>query len=837
MPIHPRIPARFLVSTLLLAVSGMSFAAAPADWPPAPQLDVAADASGTAPLPTSITAQPLEQGQWRCTFRFRPSSEARRVVLVGSFNNWDREATLMRGPGPDGAWTAELVLDTGVYQYKFLVNNEEWHSDPANLDRVPDGYGQFNSFVRLGRLAQMQGSPAHVGDGQIDTVGLAHHCPIPLYVQSVADNEISIRYRTLAHDVRNVSLAVKGQAPTPMAVITEGPLFAYWETRVPLPAEDARSPDVYGLTYTFVLDDGTGAVCDPYTYHYTHTPNSILEAPAWAKDAVWYQLVLDRFRNGDAANDPDPVRPWTSEWFTPSPWEGRDGQTFYQNFVYDRFYGGDLAGLEEKLPYLKELGVNALYLTPIFKAPSYHKYDVQDYRHIDDGFGTRGDYENVTAREDLLDPRTWQWTESDRRFLALLQKAHEMGFKVILDAVFNHVGVDHPAFKDVLKNGKRSRFANWFEVTSWEPFAYKGWAGFAHMPVFRKDRNGFASPEVKEHLFAVTRRWMDPNGDGDPSDGIDGWRLDVPGDIARRFWVEWRQLVKETNPNALITGEIWNRADEWLDGRSFDAVMNYEFARTVVQWLFDRARKIPAGAAAARLAELRLAYPEAATYAVQNLVNSHDTDRLASMAWNPDREYDRENRVQEGNPNYDNSKPPPEAYARARLAVLLQMTYVGTPLIYYGDEVGMWGADDPSNRKPMLWNDLAPFEQPHENVVMDEQFEFYKQAIALRNAHPALRNGSMETLLADDAADVWAFVRAGPDEQVLVVLNASNARRVVHVPLRSELATEWKRIFGAGEDVSARSGALTVTVPPIAGVVLSANGSDAAPTKRDVPTH
>lgn len=821
MPTRSRFPRCFLVPTLAVAGVTAALAANPGDWPPAPQLEVVADA-GTAPLPTSITAQPLEPGRWRCTFRFRPPGEAQRVVLAGSFNNWDREANPMRGPGPDGEWVGELVLETGVYQYKFLVNNEEWHSDPANLDRVPDGYGHFNSFVRLGRLAQMQGSPAKVGDGQIDTVGLAHRCPAPLYVQPVAGNEISIRYRTLAHDVRSVSLAVKGAAPVPMTVIIEGPLFTYWETRVPLPAEDARSPDVYGLDYTFMLEDGAAAVCDPYTYHYTHTPRAMLEAPAWARDAVWYQIVLDRFRNGDPANDPDPVRPWTSEWFTPSPWEGKDGQTFYQNFVYDRFYGGDLAGLEAQLPYLKELGVNALYLTPIFKAPSYHKYDVQNYLHIDDGFGTRGDYDEVAVHEDLLDPSTWQWTETDRRFLALLRTAHEMGFKVILDAVFNHVGVDHPAFKDVLKNGRRSRYADWFEVTSWEPFAYKGWAGFAHMPVFRKNRHGFASPEVKQHLFAVTRRWMDPDGDGDPRDGVDGWRLDVPDNIARRFWVQWRQLVKELNPDALITGEVWNRADQWLDGRSFDAVMNYEFARTVVRWLFDRARKIPASAAAARLAELRLAYPVAATYALQNLVNSHDTDRLASMALNPDREYDRENRVQEGNPDYDNSRPTPEAYARARLAVLLQMTYVGTPLVYYGDEVGMWGADDPSNRKPMLWKDLEPYAQPEENFVMEDQLAFYRQVIALRNAHPALRTGSLETLLVDDAADVWAFLRASAEEQMLVVLNASSASRVVHVPLGSESATEWETVFGAGGELAASAGALTVSVPPSGGVVLLA---------------
>ncbi len=201
--------------------------------------------------------------------------------------------------------------------------------------------------------------------------------------------------------------------------------------------------------------------------------------------------------------------------------------------MFGRFYGGDLAGLEAELPYLKELGINALYLNPVFKAPSYHKYDVQNYLHVDDGFGTKGDYDKTVSEEDLLNPATWQWTATDQRFLAFLKTAHSQGFKVILDGVFNHVGVAHPAFDDVLKNGKRSRFAVWFVVTSWEPFAYKTWAGFAHMPVFKKNHYGFDGPGVKEHIFAVTRRWMDPDGDGDPSDGIDGWRLDVPDDIFR----------------------------------------------------------------------------------------------------------------------------------------------------------------------------------------------------------------------------------------------------------------------------------------------------------------
>ncbi len=812
----------FLYSALLLALLVMiapPLCAADEAWPPAPKLPAAAPAQDSAPLPPSVTADPLEKGRWRCTFRFRPDGQAERVALAGSFNTWNRAANAMQ-LGPDGDWTTQIELDSGVYQYKFLVNGEQWFADPRNTDRVPDSFGGHNSSLRLGRLAQLKASTAQVGDGQIDALGLAHQPTLPLYVQALGPTEVSLRYRTLAHDVQQVALAVKGQGLRDMTRVCEGPLFAYWEARLTAPAEDKAGGKARGVEYTFVLTDGSAKSADPYTYYYTFAPTAAVRTPDWAKRAVWYEIVLDRFRNGNTNNDPTPVRPWTSEWFTPSEWEGKDGQTFYANFAFARFYGGDLDGLESQLPYLKELGVNALYLTPVFKAPSYHKYDVQNYLHVDDGFGTRGDYDKVAAAEDLLNPKTWQWTETDKRFIAFLQKAHEQGFKVILDAVFNHAGVDHPAFKDVVQNGKKSRFADWFDVLAWDPFQYRGWAEFAHMPVYKKDRDGFASKTLKEHLFAVTKRWMDPDGDGKPGDGVDGWRLDVPNDIPQVFWAEWRKVVKQINPDALITGEVWHRADQWLDGAHFDAVMNYEFAKTVVQWLFDQKTKISASAAAARFAELQLAYPAAATYVLQNLVDSHDTDRLASMAQNPDREYDRQNRVQDNNPQYSNDKPSPQSYQRARLAALLQATYVGAPLIYYGDEAGMWGADDPTCRKPMLWKDLQPYESPEENAVLDEQLAFYKQVLALRAAHPALQEGTFNTVLADDAADVWVFVRSAVAEHILVVLNASAAPHDVVIPLGTGLPQQWKVVLGEGGDLAVGNGQVTVKVPALGGVVL-----------------
>ena len=365
----------------------------------------------------------------------------------------------------------------------------------------------------------------------------------------------------------------------------------------------------------------------------------------------------------------------------------------------------------------------------------------------------------------------------------------------------------------MLFRSPKSPYADWFDVKSWDPFQYESWWGFSELPVYRKDeQHGLASQAVRDHLFAITRRWMDPDGDGDPSDGVDGWRLDVPADVPIAFWHEWCALVRKINPDAYITGEIWERADRWLDGRTFDAVMNYEFAKPAIAWVIDRTKKIRAGELDARLAELRIAYPAEAGYAMMNLVDSHDTDRVASMARNPDRTYNSGNREQDG-ATYDASKPGPADHARQRLLALMQVTYVGAPMIYYGDEVGMWGSGDPNNRKPMLWEDRGPPENP-EDVPDLEMLRAYKAMIALRNAHPALRTGSFRTVLVDDAQDVWAFLREGGGEQVLVALCASETPATVSL---ASLGEGWADAFGTPG--FADDGLRTATIPAVGGRV------------------
>jgi glycosidase len=439
--------------------------------------------------------------------------------------------------------------------------------------------------------------------------------------------------------------------------------------------------------------------------------------------------------------------------------------------VFNRHYGGDLEGLRARIPYLKSLGVNAIYLNPVFEAPSHHKYDATNYVHIDDNFGSKGDAEMSAANEDLLDPSTWGFNQSDRLFLEVLRELKSAGFRVIVDGVFNHVGETHVAFSDVRgrgATGSESPYADWFEIESFEPFVYRGWAGFGQLPAFRKSNDGLASATLTKHIMDVTRRWMDPNGDGDPTDGVDGWRLDVPNEVPMGFWRAWRDVVKATNPDAYIVGEIWKRADAWLDGETFDAVMNYPFAQAVVAWVSGDLKPSELDA---RLATLRLSYPEQASAVLQNLLAGHDTDRLVSMIANPGRGYDQANSERPGS-RYDGARPSPDAYRRAQLAVLVQMTYVGAPMVWYGDEIGMFGSDDPFCRKPMIWPDLGAFEDPDERID-EAHLAAYRAMIALRSASPALRRGAFRTLAADDARDTWVFERALGDERVIVALNAS----------------------------------------------------------------
>ncbi|MCG8408553.1 MAG: alpha amylase N-terminal ig-like domain-containing protein [Phycisphaerales bacterium] len=723
------------------------------------------------------------------------------VDLVGSFNGWQAGRTRMPRLEP-GHFRTLVTLPDGVHHYKFLVNGSIYLEDRAadRRYRRPDGAGGFNSGLLIGPDAAELG-PAKPND--IKAEAIDHDETRALFFSAIAGDTVRLTVRTLADDVEGVQLLTsQGKKKIPMRRVSTRHGFDYWATQY---RTRTRS-----LDYWFLFLDGTsslifdaeGARRDGQVSPIRQRIQMSFETPDWAKRAVWYQIFPERFRNGDPNNDPPRTVPWTHEWYKPyqpgphagkaSPQDFReDGDSFY-HYIYDRRYGGDFQGLIDKLPYLRGLGVTAIYLNPVFQAESLHKYDASDYRHIDDYFGVKDSLKKLKG--ETTDPTTWQWSESDKVFLEFLNEAHRLGFRVVLDGVFNHVGRGFWAFQDVIRRGKDSPYVNWFEITSWEktdeglPFHFNAWdRDNGALPRLKHDEAlGLCEP-VREHLFAVTRRWMDPNGDGDPSDGIDGWRLDVAGDINANFWKDWRKLVKSINPDAYIVGELWQESREWLDGNTFDAVMNYPFAERCQRFFVNQKKAAKPSVFKSELAEMLGWYLPQVNHVLQNLFASHDTDRPASMFMNPDLEYDKANRLQDNGPNYDPGKPTPDCYQKLKLMVTFQMTFPGAPMVYYGDEVGMYGADDPSCRKPMLWEDLMPYDDPDESIEVDV-LDHHRRMIAIRNTYPALQLGSFDTLLTDDRLGVFAFSRTlhGVDsvrEHIVVVLNNSDKTRRLNVPV------------------------------------------------------
>lgn len=538
------------------------------------------------------------------------------------------------------------------------------------------------------------------------------------------------------------------------------------------------------------------------------------QTPDWAKGAVWYQIFPERFRNGSPANDPTKqevvpdsafdwqVHPWTSNWYKLQPWEAARNRPFYE-IIWDRRYGGDLIGVIEKLDYLHDLGVDVLYFNPIFEAPSLHKYDATTYHHIDNNFGPdpQGDWPAIWNETE--DPATWSWTSADSTFLELIKQAHARGMKIVIDGVFNHAGPYFWALRDIKEKQQQSKYINWFEVIAWDDpatpevneFDYKGWWGYKAHPEFKENQQGFVDPAVKKYFFDVTRRWMDPNGDGDPSDGIDGWRLDVAPDVSMQFWEEWNAYVKQLNPQAVTIGEVWEEKPEWIEKKRFDALMNYPLAKLMFAWFVNQKQRISVTEFDKELARLRYLYPAETAHLMYNLIDSHDTDRIASMIKNPDRIYNQQESLR-SNPNYDPRKPNAAERRVQKLLAIFQLTYPGAPAIYYGDEAGMWGGKDPDCRKPMVWPDLQYEDETYtlmrpdlpepDPVAFDsDMFAHYKKLISIRKQMPALRLGDFETLLVDDARELYAYTRTHDNSSTIIVLN--NGEQAAEVAL----ATRW----------------------------------------------
>ncbi len=721
------------------------------------------------------------------TLQYKPVVSAEKVYVAGSFNGWSPSATLMTGPDEHGTWKITLNLRENTYLYKFVVNGEQWIPDPNNPNKVDDGHQGFNSVLIAEKLAGVS-TTCIPGDGKIYTEAIDHYPKFP-DLERIDKDHIKIAMRTWKNDVQRVTLILMTDIQKrivkeyPMSLLFADNRFDTYQVVLPVSSVTAA--------YYFKLEDGNKILyagfdeVTPQLDKITAYPLVISElpnvsSPEWAKNAVWYQIFPERFRNGDTANDVlgPHTPPWTSDWFEPLPWE-KGG--FYSN-VYNRFYGGDMQGIIQKLPYLKKLGVTAIYLNPVFMSPSIHGYDTMDYRHINPHFGYLED--TVTPPGETLDPKTWKFTKTDKLFLQLIQECHKNGIKVIIDGVFNHTGDQFWAFKDLMKNGKESPYKDWYKVLDFgPPVKYHGWYDNRSLPELNQDTNGLVHGP-REHIFDITKRWMDPYNNGDISAGVDGWRLDVAELVAKPFWKEWCALVRKINPNAYITGEIWGRASDWTNGELFDAVMNYQFMKRV--YAFFRSalpkEKYSASQFDQSLHELLSWYPYDVNYAMQNLLDSHDTDRVSSALMNPEMEwkngYDQENRLQNpGGRDYNWHKPTQEAYQKLKLIVIFQMTFVGAPMIWNGDEVGMWGANDPSTRKPMLWKDLEPYQNP-ENKVNEDLLTHYQKLIAIRNQHETLQTGEFQTFHIDNKNNIYAFRRKGKESIVVILNNSPEARDI-----------------------------------------------------------
>ncbi|MDQ3197765.1 MAG: glycoside hydrolase family 13 protein [Verrucomicrobiota bacterium] len=582
--------------------------------------------------------------------------------------------------------------------------------------------------------------------------------------------------------------------------------------------------------------------------------------PAWAAEAVFYQIFPERFRNGDPANDPTrdtletPIKapnewrisPWTADWYARDEWEKELGDDFYQHGVFDRRYGGDLQGVLDKLDYIRDLGANCIYFNPLFYSRSMHKYDGNSYHHIDPNFGPDPKGDLALLGKETADPGTWQWTAADKLFLKVIKEAHARKIRVIIDGVFNHTGRDFFAFQELRKKQAESRYQDWYVVESFDDpktkrneFVYQGWWGHATLPIFAASEDGkdmFEGP--KEYIMQATKRWMLPDGK-DCSLGIDGWRLDVADERPAKFWADWNAFVRKCNPEAYTTAEVWKDAAQLIKEGGFSAAMNYNaFAIPVKGYLVDD--KIGPSKFVNLIDERREGVPPAVAYVMQNLMDSHDTDRLASMIVNGEgTQYENgqisfnERNDARASATYRIRQPNDRERDIQRLIVLFQMTYVGAPMIYYGDEAGMWGGHDPDDRMPMVWEDLkydpqaidprGEKREPDEVKFEPEIFAFYKSAVALRREHDALNHGDYRVIVTDDKHDSTAFVRQTAKEKLLVAFNRGGEAATLTLKFPHHKVQPIFVTKGELSDLKAEDSgkALDLQLPPLTGAVLS----------------
>ena len=504
-----------------------------------------------------------------------------------------------------------------------------------------------------------------------------YHIPDTPYAYGRNIDTLTVRLRTAKKDVKVCKIFYKDRYDEVnafnqknMEISASTDLFDFFQTDISLFRNRYKYffelTDFDGNTYIFDergIRVGTSESKEitPFQYPYI-TKADLYEESEWLQESVAYQIFVDRFCNGDKSSNLDNIQEWGDE-----------------NITYRSNFGGDLQGIIDHIDYLRNLGINLIYLTPIFKSNTNHKYNVTDYYQIDPQFGTL-----EKAKE-------------------LVQKCHENGIRIVFDAVFNHSGSDFFAFKDVLENQENSKYKDWYFIdkfpVSTETNSYYTFGNTQrNMPKLNTNNE-----EVKEYLLGVSKYWIEEVG-------IDGWRLDVCDEVDHEFWRTFKKTIKKANKNAVIIGEIMHEASSFLRGDQLDSIMNYPFKLAMVD--FFAHNNISAEEFDSVLALNRSLYMDSITKQMWNLIGSHDTMRFLTEC--------------------------KDDVDRMKLAISFQFTYLGVPYIYYGDEVGVTGGIDPFSRKCMIWEkdkqnvellncykDMIKFRKENKAVVYGEYRTLY----------------------------------------------------------------------------------------------------------------
>ena len=546
--------------------------------------------------------------------------------------------------------------------------------------------------------------------------------------------------------------------------------------------------------------------------------------PEWVNSAIWYQVFVERFYNGDRQNDPIQlsieggtvdevpshwaITPWEHNWYAKEDWMKNMPVDFYRG-VQLRRYGGDLKGVIDKIPYFKHIGVNALYFNPLNWAPSLHKYDATYYHHIDPHFGPdpMSDYKIIES-EIAEDPGSWLWTASDRLFLDLISSCHDAGIRVIMDFSFNHTGHTFWAFEDIKREKSNSRYMDWYfnidivKKSGQEIVKYTSWNHISTLPELNKINlktdaigmlRGTLPEPLKKHIFDVCSRWIDPYKDGDTSKGIDGLRLDVADLVPVDFWKELRIFTRQLNPDFFLVGEIWweewpeklKDTKPWLQGDLLDSVMHYHWFREARMYFGEGQEKSSVVEYIGKIQEIYSNLKLEHCRALMNVAASHDSPRLLTSMFNVNK-YKYKCKPNE-DPFYKTGIPDEKTFHLTALLLIHQFTFLGCPHIWNGDEMGMIGADDPDNRKPLIWpeyhfeaeneSEYSSYKNTFQPMFDANHFKLYRDLIKLRKSFKSFSNG--DCLFHTDEIHVsplLIYSRSVAEEKIYIVINRTEER-------------------------------------------------------------